>query len=67
MRAEAYYDSSKEIIQISVTDTGVGIEEDKLSTLFSAFTKVTRYRNLNKEGVGLGLVICKNLTEALGG
>ena len=45
----------------------MGIEEDKLSSLFSAFTKVNRHRNLNKEGVGLGLVICKNLTEALGG
>lgn len=67
VRAEALYDSKNEAIQISIIDTGVGIEEDKLSTLFSAFTKVNRYRNLNKEGVGLGLVICKNLTEALGG
>jgi signal transduction histidine kinase len=50
-----------------VRDTGVGIEPDKLDQLFTEFTKVLRYRNLNKDGVGLGLVISKNLTEALGG
>ena len=50
-----------------VRDTGVGIEPDKLDQLFTEFTKVQRYRNLNKDGVGLGLVISKNLTEALGG
>ena len=50
-----------------VRDTGVGIEPDKLDQLFTEFSKVMRYRNLNKEGVGLGLVISKNLTEVLGG
>ena len=48
-------------------DTGVGIEPDRLESLFTEFTKLMRYRNLNKEGVGLGLVICKNLAKALGG
>ena len=48
-------------------DTGVGIEPERLDQLFTEFSKVMRYRNLNKEGVGLGLVISKNLAEALGG
>lgn len=67
VRAEATYDTARQTIEISIIDTGVGIEHEKLATLFSAFTKVQRFRNLNKEGVGLGLVICKNITEALGG
>jgi two-component system, sensor histidine kinase len=50
-----------------VRDTGVGIESSKLGNLFTEFNKVMRFRNLNKEGVGLGLVICKNLVRALGG
>ncbi len=45
----------------------MGIEPSKIENLFTEFTKLMRYRNLNKEGVGLGLVICKNLTKALGG
>ena len=50
-----------------VRDTGVGIESDRIEGLFTAFTKVMRHRELNQHGVGLGLTICKNLSEALGG
>ena len=42
---------------IEVKDTGVGIEEKKLRGLFTAFNKIMRFRELNTEGVGLGLTI----------
>ena len=67
MTASANFDIPTQTFEISVADTGVGIEEDKLASLFNAFTKLQRNRNLNREGVGLGLVISKNLAEALGG
>ena len=35
--------------------------------LFTPFTKIMTNRHLNKEGVGLGLTISKNLAKALGG
>lgn len=35
--------------------------------LFTAFTKITKNRDLNKEGCGLGLTISKNLAVVLGG
>jgi PAS domain S-box-containing protein len=48
-------------IEISVTDTGVGISEENMKKLFQPlFTTKAK-------GIGLGLVVCKNLTEANGG
>ena len=44
-----------------VSDTGVGIDSQRIQSLFSAFTKIMKNRELNKEGVGLGLTISKNL------
>ena len=54
-------------IRLVVEDTGVGIEQEQAEQLFSAFTKIMKNRNLNKQGVGLGLTISKNLAVALGG
>lgn len=48
-------------------DSGVGMNPSQISKLFSAFTKFKTNRHLNKEGVGLGLTISKNLSKALGG
>jgi signal transduction histidine kinase len=52
---------------IDVIDTGVGIDQEKLNTLFRAFTKIEEDRELNIHGCGLGLMISKNLAQALGG
>lgn len=67
VRIEAVFNNLTRTFKIGIVDTGVGIEQDKLKDLFSTFTKIDRHRNLNKEGVGLGLVICKNIVEALNG
>lgn len=45
----------------------MGIDANDLLKLFAPYTKIMNKRSMNKEGVGLGLTICKNLTEALGG
>ena len=50
-----------------MADTGVGIEPPKLEELFIAFTKIKRDREMNTEGVGLGLTVCKILSLAMGG
>ncbi len=46
-----------------VKDTGMGIEESKLSTIFDRFGKVNNFI----QGTGLGLALCKMLVERLGG
>ena len=48
-------------------DTGVGIHPHRVKNLFTAFTKIMRNRELNQDGVGLGLVVSKNLALAMGG
>ena len=45
----------------------MGIEPSKLGELFTAFTKIKKNREMNTEGVGLGLTICKILALAMGG
>jgi two-component system, NtrC family, sensor kinase len=50
-----------DLIEISVTDTGEGISPENMKKLFQPlFTTKSR-------GIGLGLVVCKNLVEANGG
>lgn len=54
-------------VLISVTDTGIGIAEDKLGTLFQPFQQVDNSSARRFEGTGLGLSICKNLAELMAG
>lgn len=49
------------MLAVAVKDSGVGIREDQLNSLFTAFKKITSNRQLNKHGVGLGLTLSKNL------
>jgi signal transduction histidine kinase len=61
------YNEFTGMVNLVVHDTGVGIEPEQVDKLFTAFTKIMKNRNLNKEGVGLGLTVSKNLAVALGG
>jgi signal transduction histidine kinase len=53
-------------LQVEVVDSGIGIPEEKLPTIFDAFQQVAPERITNK-GVGLGLAISKRLVTAMGG
>ncbi|GAB6035741.1 hypothetical protein JCM15519_03000 [Fundidesulfovibrio butyratiphilus] len=51
----------------TVSDSGIGIPEDKLSMLCSPFTQVSTGYRRKFQGAGLGLSICKRLTRLMGG
>ncbi|WP_455198305.1 ATP-binding protein [Kaarinaea lacus] len=53
-------------LHIEVSDTGIGIPEDKLSVIFESFHQLSEDRSQNK-GIGLGLPISKKIIEAMGG
>ena len=54
-------------IQISVTDTGSGINPEALPFVFDRFYRADQSRARNSGGSGLGLAIVKQLVEAHGG
>lgn len=60
-------DKEKVILEFAVTDTGIGIEEAKLSTVFDDFQQATSGTSRLYGGTGLGLAIVKNLVEPQGG
>jgi len=55
------------VVRISVADTGQGIEPELLPRLFERFYRVEKSRATRHGGAGLGLAICKELVETLGG
>ena len=55
------------ILKIAVMDTGIGIPEEKMASLFDAFVMTNDQHDRTFGGTGLGLTIVKNLTELMGG
>lgn len=57
------------MVDISVTDTGIGIPADKLNAIFDKFEQVREVRDkiAGPKGTGLGLAIVKGILEAQGG
>ena len=48
-------------IRVSVKDTGIGIRQEDIERLFSAFDRIDEQRNRNIEGTGLGMNIVQSL------
>lgn len=54
-------------LQFSVSDTGVGISRKYLKKIFDVFEQGSKFNIAFRSGAGLGLGICKRLTELLDG
>lgn len=62
-----YVISKHNQVEISISDNGVGINDQTLNNLFDISTTTTSYDTANEKGSGLGLVLCKEFVEKLGG
>ncbi len=58
--------SAPDMVEIAVTDTGMGMTPEQLAELFQPFNRLGRERS-GQEGTGIGLVISQRLAELMGG
>ena len=58
-----FYEVEDMFVRVSVMDTGIGISEEKLESVFERFVKLDDFY----QGAGLGLPICKMIVEQFGG
>jgi two-component system sensor histidine kinase/response regulator len=56
-----------EYVEVSVTDTGIGIGKEHLSKLFRIDARYKRLGTAREKGTGLGLILCKEFIEKHGG
>ncbi len=56
-----------DVIEIAVTDQGIGIPEDELDRVFERFFRVDQARSRTTGGTGLGLSIVKHVVQNHGG
>ena len=54
-------------VHFAVSDTGIGIPQDRMDRLFNPFTQVDASTTRTHGGTGLGLAICRDLTQLMGG
>ena len=57
----------KVLIEFTITDTGIGMEESTIPTIFESFQQASSSITLKYGGTGLGLAIVKQLVELQGG
>ena len=54
-------------LQVTVSDTGIGMSEDTLDALFAKFSRAKDANKTNISGTGLGLFVAKKMIEEMGG
>jgi signal transduction histidine kinase len=59
--------AASHVVDVAVSDTGIGIPNDKLESIFEPFVQAKGALSSGDQGVGLGLAISRQLARAMGG
>jgi len=62
-----YNTANQDFVEIIISDNGVGIDEHTIRKLFRIDAKLTSKGTANEIGSGLGLLVCKEFVEKMGG
>ncbi len=58
---------SSQMLEVIVADTGRGVDVSELEVIFNRFSQSESYLRRTVNGVGLGLVICRQIIQGMGG
>jgi signal transduction histidine kinase len=67
VKSDSKTSNKTDMVVVTITDTGIGISEDAMPTLFKKFSQVENYLQRSTGGTGLGLAICQHLIARLDG
>ncbi|MEQ8175127.1 MAG: response regulator [Syntrophomonadaceae bacterium] len=67
MRAQIESRDAREYLVASIADTGIGIERDKIDSIFDPFTQADGSSSRHYGGTGLGLYVCQKQVELMNG
>ncbi|QAR32975.1 PAS domain S-box protein [Geovibrio thiophilus] len=67
IKADARKENGSLILNVEVTDTGMGISKENIEKIFDEFTQADQSMSRKYGGSGLGLAICRKLVKMMGG